>query len=93
MGMQTDVRSASCAAGVSTTAFTGRTRLKGLTISFASGGTVTVTDGNGGPTLYSFIAPATIGAMSVLIPSEGILAASGLYVTTSAATTTSVFYG
>ena len=93
MAMQTDVKSAACGAGASTTVFTGRTRLKGLTISFASGGTVVVTDGNGGATLYSFTAPAAIGATNVLIPGEGVLAYNGIYVTTAALTTASVFYG
>jgi hypothetical protein len=93
MTMQTDVKSATCAAGVSTTAFTGRTRLKGLTISFASGSTVVVTDGSGGATLYSFTAPLTAGATNILIPGEGVLAYNGIYVTTAVATTASVFYG
>tara|TARA_R110000868_G_scaffold188827_2_gene431663 strand:- start:334 stop:609 length:276 start_codon:yes stop_codon:yes gene_type:complete len=91
--MQTDVKSAVCAAGASTTAVSGRVRLKGLTISYASGGTVVVTDGNGGATLYSFTAPLAVGATNILIPGEGILANTGLYVTNAAATTASVFYG
>lgn len=94
--MQTDVKSAVCAAGASTTAVSTRTRLKGLTISYASGGTVVVTDGNGGATLYSFTAPTAVGAVgsiNILIPGEGILAYTGLYVTNAAATTASVFYG
>lgn len=93
MAMQTDVKSAVCAAGASTTAVSTRTRLKGLTISYASGGTVVVTDGNGGATLYSFTAPTAVGSINILIPGEGILAYTGLYVTNAAATTASVFYG
>jgi hypothetical protein len=93
MAMQTDVKSETCAAGASTTAVSVRTRLKGLTISYASGGTVVVTDGNGGPTLYSFTAPTVAGTTNVIIPGQGILATTGLYVTNAAATTASVFYG
>ena len=93
MAMQTDVKSAACAAGASTTAVSVRTRLKGLTISYPSGGTVVVTDGNGGATLYSFTAPLVAGSTNILIPGQGILATTGLYVTNAAATTASVFYG
>lgn len=91
--MQTDVKSAVCAAGTSTTAVSVRTRLKGLTISYPSGGTVVVTDGDGGATLYSFTAPLAAGSTNILIPGQGILATTGLYVTNAAATTASVFYG
>ena len=93
MAMQTDVKSETCAAGASTTAVSVRTRLKGLTISYASGAVVTITDGNGGATLYSFTAPLAAGATNILIPGQGILASTGLYVTNPAATTTSIFYG
>ena len=91
--MQTDVKAASCGAGASTTAFSGRTRLRGLTISYPSGGTVSVTDGNGGATLFSFTAPAAIGTTHVIIPGEGILANTGLYVTCASSTTAVAFYG
>lgn len=91
--MQTDVKAASCAANGSTTAYADRTRLRALTISYASGGTVAVTDGNGGATLFSFTAPAAAGSIHVIIPGEGILAQSGLYVTNAASTTAIVYYG
>lgn len=91
--MQTDVKAASCAANGSTTAYADRTRLRALTISYASGGTVAVTDGNGGATLFSFTAPAAAGSVHVIIPGEGILANTGLYVTNAASTTAVVYYG
>lgn len=92
MAMQTDVKSAACAAGATTAVTTYRCRLKTLIISYASGGTVSATDGNG-TTLFSFTAPASIGVASVLIPGEGLLADSGLSVTCSASTTAVAFYG
>jgi hypothetical protein len=93
MGMQTDVKSGVCFAGASTDVVPYSTRLKGLTISYPSGGTVAVTDGNGGATLFLFSAPAAAGSISILIPGEGIRATTGLYVTCAASTTANVFYG
>ena len=91
--MQTDVISSACAANTSTSVTTSRVRLKGLTISYASGGTVSVANGNGGSVLFSFTAPAAIGSINVVIPGEGVLASAGLYVTCAASTTANVFYG
>ena len=93
MSMQTDVKSQACAAGASTTVTSTRSRVKAVTVSYASGGTVVITDGNGGATLYSFTAPAAIGAINVLLPGEGILAYNGIYATCAAATTAIVVYG
>jgi len=90
---QTDVKSAVCGAGASTAATSYRSRLKALTISYTTSGTVSVTDGNGGATLFSFTAPAAAGAIHILCPGEGILALTGLYVTVPATTTVTVFYG
>jgi hypothetical protein len=91
--MQTDVKSGYCPVGATTTVFAGRTRLKGLVISYPSGGTVVITDGAGGATLFDFTALAVIGTISINIPGEGVLAQNGLVVTTAAATTVNVFYG
>lgn len=91
--MQTDVKSAACAAGATTTAFSGRTRLRGLVISYPSGGTVTVNDGTGGTTVFSFTAPAAIGTTNVIIPGEGILCSNNISVVCAASTTAVVFYG
>ena len=95
MAMQTDVKSAACAAGTSTTAFGDRTRIKALTISYpTAGGTVTVKNGDtNGDTLFSFTSPAAVGCVHILIPGEGILATSGLYVTCAANTTAVAYYG
>ena len=89
--MQTDVKSAACAAGATTVAFNGRTRLRGLVISYPSGGTVTVNDN--GTAVFSFTAPAAIGATNVIIPGEGILCSTSVSVVCAASTTAIVFYG
>jgi hypothetical protein len=93
MTMQTDVKSAACAAGATTAATGFRSRLKGLTISYTTSGTVSVTDGSGGVTLFSFTAPAAIGAIHILIPGQGILAQNGLSVVCGASTTAVAYYG
>jgi len=93
MGMQTDVKSGTAAAAGTTTIFGGPARVKGLLISYASGGTVVVNDGTGGTAKFSFTAPAAIGTVSVLIPGEGIRCDTNISVVCAAATTAVVFYG
>lgn len=89
--MQTDVKAAEKT--TSGTVFNGRTRVKALTIAFASGGTVAIKDGgSSGTTVWSFTAPAAAGAISVLLPGEGILCSTDVYAAVSSATVT-VMYG
>lgn len=91
MSMQTDVKATSLSASGSV--FGSRTRVKGLTISFASGGTVILKDGgSGGTTVWSYTAPAAAGTLCVVIPGEGILCYTDAYATLASATVT-VFYG
>lgn len=91
MAMQTDVRSAERT--TTGTAYAAPARLKGLVISFATGGTVVVKDGgSGGTTVFSYTAPAAAGTVNVIIPGEGILCRTDIHVTLSSATAT-VFYG
>lgn len=91
MTMQTDVKAVEVTASGS--AYAARTRVRALTINFASGGTVALKDGGAsGTTLYSFTAPAAAGSVHVIIPGEGILFSSNVYATLSSATIT-VFYG
>lgn len=91
MSMQTDVQALEKT--TSGTIFSGRARVKGVTISFASGGTVVVKDGgSGGTTVWSFTAPAAAGVVNVLIPGEGILCLTDIYVAVTSATAT-VIYG
>lgn len=88
--MQTDVKGATCAANGSTTAFNGRTRLKGLWYSATGAGTIAVKDAS--TTLFTL----TIGAAEsnyVLLPGEGVLVQTSLVITNSAAVAGVAFYG
>lgn len=69
-----------------------RARVKGLTISYASGGTVVIKDGGAsGTTVWSFTAPAAAGTVNVLMPGEGVLCGTNVYATLSSATVTVVY--
>lgn len=92
--MQTDVKSANAAAATSTTVTSYRARVKAIALTYtASAGAISITDGNGGVTLFSFTPPAVIGGLYILIPGEGILAQNGIYVTNGTGTVATVFYG
>lgn len=93
--MQYDVKSTAIAAAQTNAAvFAGPARIKGLLVSVpVAGGTMTLQDGSGGTVKFSFVAPAAAGAVNVLIPGEGIRCDSGIYATTPAGMTATVFYG
>jgi len=93
--MQTDVlATAIAAAQTNSTVFAGPARIKGMVVSVpAAGGTMTLQNGSGGTVLFSFVAPAIAGAVNVIIPGQGILCSSGIYATTPANMTVTVFYG
>ncbi len=93
--MQTDVKSAACAAGTSTTAFAGRTRVRAIAISHgATPGSITIKNGgSGGTTVFSYTTPAVAEGIYMLFPGEGILCATDVYVTTPSGATATVFYG
>lgn len=92
--MQTDVKSGTAAAGTNTAVTSFRSRVKALAITYtASAGAITITDGNGGVTLFTFTPAAAIGSLYMLFPGEGILAQNGIYVTNGTGTTATVFYG
>jgi hypothetical protein len=95
MGMQTDVLSTAIAAAATNVAvFAGPARIKGLLVSVPeAGGTITLRNGSGGTVKFSFVAPAVAGAVNVVIPGEGIRCDSGIYATTPANMTATVFYG
>jgi hypothetical protein len=89
--MQTDVKGAEKT--TSGTAFAGPARVKSITISYASGGTVAIKDGgSSGTTVWSFTAPAAAGSVHVLLPGEGVRCSTDVYVALSSATAT-VAYG
>jgi hypothetical protein len=92
--MQTDVKSATAGAGASTTITAYRTRVKAVALTYTtSAGAISITDGNGGTTLFSFTPAAAAGSLYMLFPGEGILAQTGVYVTNGTGTTATVFYG
>jgi hypothetical protein len=83
--MQTDVKAVQVAA--SGTAYASPTRVKSVTISYASGGTVVLKDGGtSGTTKFSFTAPAAAGSEHVLLPGEGIRFETDVYAALSSAT-------
>lgn len=92
--MQTDVKSGTAAAATSTAVTSYRSRVKALALTYtAAAGAITITDGNGGVTLFSFTPAGTIGSLYMLFPGEGILALTGIYVTNGTGTSATVFYG
>ena len=91
--MQTDVKSTAAGAGATTTIFGGPARIKGLTISYPSGGTVVLNDGTGGTAKFSFTAPAAAGSIYVAIPGEGIRCDVNISAVCAASTTAVLFYG
>jgi hypothetical protein len=82
MGMQYDVKSTAIAAAATNAAvFAGPARIKGMVVGIpTAGGTLTLRDGSG-------------GASTVVIPGEGIRCDNGIYATTPANMTVTVFYG
>ena len=95
MSMQYDVKSTAIAAAQTNAAvFAGPARIKGLLVSVpTAGGTMTLQDGSGGTVKFSFVAPAAAGSVNVLVPGEGIRCDAGIYATTPANMTVTVFYG
>lgn len=93
MAMQTDVKSGTAAAGATTTIFGGPTRIKGIVVNYASGGTVVINDGTGGLVVFSFTGPLAIGSTNILIPGEGIKCSISMSVVCGAGTSAVLFYG
>jgi hypothetical protein len=89
--MQTDVKATTGLAGATTVVFEGRARFKSATISYTTGGNVTIN--NGTTAIWQFVPQAGSGSFHVLLPGEGILATSNLTVTCSANATATVTYG
>jgi len=91
--MQTDVKSGAAGAGATTTIFVDPTRIKGISISYPSGGTVVLNDGTGGTARFSFTAPAAAGSIYMVFPGEGIRCYTNISAVCAASTTAVVFYG
>ncbi len=91
MAMQTDVKSTQITS--TNTAYGAPTRVKAVTVTFASAGTVVLKDGgSGGTTKFSFTAPTTAGGTHIIVPGEGIKFDTDVHATLSN-TTIMVFYG
>jgi hypothetical protein len=93
--LQYDVKSASVAAAQTDAAvFAGPARIKGILVGVpAGGGTLTLKNGSGGTTVFSFVAPAQAQSLNVSVPGDGIRCTAGIYATTPAGMTVTVFYG
>lgn len=92
MSMQTDVKAVH--RETTGSVFDGRARIKGYhAISGGTAGDVIFTDGNGGATLLQFNIATGTQPITMLIPGEGILAQSGIYVTLPATAKITTFYG
>jgi hypothetical protein len=91
MAMQYDVKAVQVTS--TNTAYADTTRVKAVTVSYATGGTVVLKDGgSSGTTRFSFTAPAAAGSQHILIPGEGIKFNTDVHATLSSATIT-MFYG
>jgi len=95
MAMQYDVKATAIAAAQTDSAVcAGPSRIKGILVSVpAAGGTFTIKNGAAGTTVFSFVAPAIAQAVNIVVPGEGIRCESGIYATTAANMTATVFYG
>lgn len=92
--MQTDVKAGTAAAGTSTAVTSTRSRVKAIALTFtASAGAITIADGSGGTTVFSYTPPAAAGSIYMLLPGEGILCLTGIYVTNGTGTSATVMYG
>lgn len=93
MAMQYDVKALSLANAQANVAYAGPARIKGVTISYASGGTLILKDGgSNGVEKFNFTAPVENGCISILIPGEGIRCEANVYANCANATAV-VFYG
>ena len=93
--LQYDVLSTAIAAAQTNAAvFAGPARIKGIVVGVPSGGgTLTIKNGSGGTTVFSFVAPAAAQSLNISVPGDGIRCTNGIYVTTPAGMTATVFYG
>lgn len=73
-----------------------RSRIKAIySVCGASAGSVVITNGNGGETLFNMATPtaANCGYIYLIFPGEGILAQTGLYGTVTNTASTVILYG
>lgn len=73
-----------------------RARIKAIyAVCGAAAGTVAITNGSGGETLFYLDTPdaSTCGYVYIILPGEGIVASTGLYGTITQTASISIFYG
>lgn len=94
MTVQTDVKSATRT--TDGTLVASRARIKAMTITCASGGAGTVVlkdGGSGGTTKLTINTPAVAEIFNILIPAEGVLFETDVYVDVTSIESVTVFYG
>ena len=93
--LQYDVKSTAIAASqTDAPVFAGPARIKGMVVGVPlAGGTLTLKNGSAGTTVFSFVAPAQAQSLNISIPGDGIRCENGIYATTPAGMTVTVFYG
>ena len=93
MAMQTDVKSATAVADG--TLVNARTRIKAMTItSSGTAGSVILKDGgSGGTAKITINTPAVAEIFNILIPAEGVLFETDVYIDLTSVDSVTVFYG
>ena len=93
MAMQTDVKSATAVADG--TLVDARTRIKAMTVtSSGTAGSVILKDGgSGGTTKITINTPAVAEIFNILIPAEGVLFETDVYIDLTSVDSVTVFYG
>jgi len=93
--MQTDVKATTISASVTDGAvFAGPARIKGIVVTYPAGpATLTLKNGAGGTTMFTFNGAVDAGAINIVVPGEGIRCESGIYATTTSGVYATVFYG
>ena len=90
--MQTDVKSATVTSEGS--AYAGRARVKALSfVTTGTAGSVQIEDGDGGAVKLNIATAGVADTQYVLVPGEGILFETGIWVVPANVTSVTVFYG
>jgi len=92
MGMQTDVKAATVTAEGS--AYAGRARVKALSfVTTGTAGSVQIEDGDGGAVKLNIATAGVADTQHILVPGEGVLFETGIWVVPANVTSVTVFYG
>ena len=92
MGMQTDVKAATVTSESAAVPY--RTRVKALSfVTTGTAGSVQIEDGDGGAVKLNIATAGVADTQYVLVPGEGILFETGIWVVPANVTSVTVFYG